>query len=104
MKMIPLTPIRFHILLALAREDATATTITTRMAYDTFGEIDISAATLHDNLIAMRRNGWIIELPGRIYSLTEGGYERLQDDLYRWRIVTSRAVDTLRSRGSVVPG
>ena len=99
MKIIPLSPIRFHILLALVREDASAMTIASRVARDTFGEIDLSPATLHDNIIALRRRHWIEEVTDHRHSLTESGYQALQDDLYRWRIVTSRAVDTLRSRG-----
>jgi DNA-binding PadR family transcriptional regulator len=78
--------------------------ITARVAYDTFGELDLRPATLHDNLRVLLAKGWITEQPGRNFSLTDNGFSLLQNDLYRWRIVTSRANDTLRSRGSSVLG
>lgn len=104
MNLLPLSPIRFHILLSLARDPAHAALIATRVAYDTFGEVDLRPATLHDNLQFMRRHGWIVERSKRRFALTEQGYQMLENDLYRWRIVTSRASDTLRAKGSGVPG
>jgi DNA-binding PadR family transcriptional regulator len=104
MNLLPLSPIRFHILLSLARDSAHAALISTRVAYDTFGEVDLRPATLHDNLQVLHRHGWIAQQAGRRYTLTEKGYQVLENDLYRWRIVTSRATDTLRAKGSGVPG
>jgi DNA-binding PadR family transcriptional regulator len=104
MTLLPLSPIRFHILLSLARDPAHAALIATRVAYDTFGEVDLSPATLHDNLQVMLRYGWVKIQAQKRFALTDKGYHTLENDLYRWRIVTSRATDTLRAKGSGVLG
>ena len=96
MKLFPLSPIRFHILLAVARDPAQASLIATRVAYDTFGELDLRPATLHDNLRYLSQRGWVTEQSGKQFSLSDEGRRTLENDLYRWRIVTSRATDTLR--------
>jgi|GEM_PF-3994586 len=96
MKLFPLSPIRFHILLAVARDPAQASLIATRVAYDTFGELDLRPATLHDNLSYLSERGWLTEHAGKRFSLSQDGRQTLENDLYRWRIVTSRATDTLR--------
>ena len=104
MKTLPLSPIRLHILLSLVNNPGRPRDIINRVTTDTFGEIVVSAATLHDNLQIMVRHGWIELLSDRRYSLTIDGYDLMENDLYRWQIVTSRAIDTLRSRGLGVPG
>jgi len=96
MKLFPLSPIRFHILLAVARDPANASLIATRVAYDTFGELDLRPATLHDNLSYLSGRGWITPHPGNRFALSDDGRRTLENDLYRWRIVTSRATETLR--------
>ena len=96
MKLHSLSPIRFHILLAVATVPAHARLIATRVAYDTLGEFELSPATLHDNLIFLIRSGWIEPSTSREYSITDRGREKLQNDLYRWRIVSSRATEMLR--------
>ncbi len=69
-----------------------------RVTIDTFGEIELSPATLHDNLQIMIRHDWIEFRRNHIYGLTLSGYQMLENDLYRWQIVTSRAIDTLHAR------
>lgn len=96
MKLLPLSPIRFHILLALAAEPASASLIASRIVHDSFGELEPSPATLHDNLMHLLARHWIEPTAARRYRLTEIGRQFLQSDLYRWRIVTSRATDMLR--------
>jgi DNA-binding PadR family transcriptional regulator len=104
MKVLSLSPVRFHILLSLVNRSATAALIAAQVSTDTFGEIELSPATLHDNLQIMIRREWLRLLSDRSYELTDSGRQLLEDDLYRWRIVTSRAIDRLRSRDSNVLG
>lgn len=92
----PLSPIRFHILLALSASSAHARLIARRIEYDSFGELEPSPATLHDNIACLVRQGLLLPGLAHNYHLTASGRERLENDLYRWRIVTSRASTSLR--------
>lgn len=95
----PLSPICFHIMLAVAGDPAGCDLIVTRIAYDTFGELDLVATSLQPQLELLLSWGWLSQVE-QSYQLTPAGRDVLQQDLYRWRLVARRADRRLWS-GSV---
>jgi DNA-binding PadR family transcriptional regulator len=87
---LPLPPVTFHILLALAEEDRHGYGIIQDVAARTDGELKVNAGTLYRAIQRMLEQGWIVE--------TRERPSRKQDDeRRRYYRITKSGVEVARA-------
>ena len=97
---MPLRPVEFHILLALAGEERHGYAILQEVAALTDGELQLEPGTLYRALHRMLRDGWVVESARRpaadldnerrrYYRITPAGRRVASAEAARlWRLVT----------------
>ena len=97
---MPLRPVEFHILLALAGEERHGYAILQEVSALTDGEIELEPGTLYRALHRMLRDGWVVESARRpaadldderrrYYRITQAGRRVAAAEASRlWRLVT----------------
>jgi len=97
---MPLRPVEFHILLALAGEERHGYAILQEVAAVTEGDIELEPGTLYRALHRMLRDGWVVESARRpaadvdderrrYYRITAAGRRVASAEAERlWRLVT----------------
>jgi DNA-binding PadR family transcriptional regulator len=92
----PLSPLLFHILVALAGEDRHGYAIMQDVAARTEGQIRLGPGTLYGAVKKMLEDGWIVEVDSdsdrrRCYRLTKLGRKIAETEAYRLSEVVKQA-------------
>src|SRR5881394_2062826 len=107
---MPLRPVEFHVLLALAAEDRHGYAILQEVADLTGGELQLEPGTLYRALHRMLKDGWVVESARRpavdqdderrrYYRLTPAGRRIASAEAERlWRLVTVARAHRLLAR------
>ena len=107
---MPLRPVEFHILLALAADELHGYALLQEVAALTDGELQLEPGTLYRALHRMLKDGWVVESARRpaadvdderrrYYRLTPAGRRVASAEAERlWRLVTVARAHKLLSR------